>query len=200
LRNIYWKIADGKGEEERITAGENMQTPRSWSPKGDLCFTDWSPTTKNDLWILRLDENRRQEPFLITQFQEGEARFSPNGSWLAYVTNETGRREVYVLRYPETSKPWQISREGGDAPLWSHDGSELLYRNGDKMMGVDIKTEPSFIAGKPRLLFEGQFGPGDVASDGRFMMVQPLEPEQPATKIHLVLNWFKELKQKAPLP
>ena len=200
LRNIYWKIADGKGEEQRITEGENMQTPRSWSPKGELCFTDWSPTTKNDLWILRLDGNRRQEPFLSTQFQEGEAQFSPNGSWLAYVTNETGRREVYVLRYPETSKPWQISREGGDAPLWSHDGSELFYRNGDKMMAVDIKTEPGFIAGKPRLLFEGQFGPGDVASDGRFLMVQPLEPEQPATKIHLVLNWFEELKQKAPLP
>ena len=91
--------------------------------------------------------------------------------------------------------------EGGRAPRWAHNGRELFYRNGNKMMVVDIQTEPTFKAGTPRLLFEGQFGAWDVAPDGqRFLMVQSVEPELPPTKIHLILNWFEELKEKVPVP
>jgi serine/threonine protein kinase/Tol biopolymer transport system component len=204
LRNIYWKNADGMGEEEQLTTGENQQIPQSWSPEGELCFADWNPTTKQDLWILRLIGDRKQERFLNTQFQETEAQFSPDGHWLAYASNKTGRIEVYVQRYPETGKTWKISREGGEVPRWSHDGSELFYRNGDKMMVVTIQTEPTFWKSEPKTLFErlleGQFGPGVVAPDGRFLMIQPVEPEPSATKINLILNWFEELKERVPVP
>jgi hypothetical protein len=104
-----------------------------------------------------------------------------------------------VRPFPGPGGKWQISTEGGERCRWARNGREMFYRNGNKMMAVEIKTAPAFTAGKARLLFEGQFGAADVASDGRFLMVQPVEPEQPATKINLVLNWFEDLKQRVPV-
>ena len=198
FRNIFWKTADGTGDEERLTTGENAQIPTSWSPDGKwLAFYDKSPTTGNDIWMLRLDGERKQEPFLQTPFNESDAMFSPDGRWLAYQSDESGRSEVYVQPFPGPGGKWQISTEGGGAPRWARNGRELFYYYGNKMMAVDIKTEPTFTAGKPRLLFEGQFIANyDVSPDGqRFLMIQAVEPEQPATQINLVLNWFEELKR-----
>jgi Tol biopolymer transport system component len=148
---------------------------------------------------------RKPLPFLRTQFNEGGAAFSPDGRWLAHSSDESGRTEVYVQPFPGPGGKWQISTEGssgtaGSGPRWAGNGRELFYRIGNKMMVVDIKTEPAFTAGKPRLLFEGQFaGGGDVAPDGqRFLMIQAVEPEQPPTQINVVLNWFEELKRRVP--
>ena len=174
-----------------------------------MCIRDSS--TGYDLWVLRMSD-RKAQLFLRTSFTQGAPRFSPDGRWLAYVSNESGRYEVYAQPYPGPGGKWQISTEGGTEPVWNRNGRELFYRNGDKMMAVDISTQPSFAAGKPRMLFEGPYLPRtnfstlatmpnyDVSPDGqRFLMVKGSEQEAAApTQINVVLNWFEELKQKVP--
>ena len=131
------------------------------------------------------------------------ARLSPDGRWLAYQSNETGRREVYVQPFPGPGGKRQVSTLGGREPRWARNGQELFYREGNKMMVVGVTTTPIFTASNPRLLFEGRFIDGaktyDVAPDGqRFLVVRPSEQEITATQIHVVLNWFEELKRLVP--
>src|SRR3984893_12581049 len=205
--NLFWQPADGSGKAERLTTREYRDAPNSWSPDGQqLAFSEISPTTAMDIWVLRSD--RKAQPFLQTSFNEGAARFSPDGHWLAYVSDESGRYETYVQPYPGPGGKWQVSTEGGTEPVWNRSGRPLFYRGGDKMMVVDIATQPSFTVGKPRMLFEGQYLPTtgtspdyDVSPDGqRFLMLKPAEQAQAApTQINVVLNWFEELKQKVPV-
>ncbi len=179
----------------------------SWSPDGQLlAFVEVNPTTGYDIWVLRLSD-RKAQPFLRTPFNESVPRFSPDGRWLAYISNESGRYEIYVQPYPGPGGKWQISTEGGTEPIWNPNGRELFYRSGDKMMAVDIATQPSFTAGKPRVLFEGRYelSPAttpnyDVSPDGqRFLMLKPAEASEAApTQINVVLNWFEELKRRVP--
>jgi serine/threonine-protein kinase len=205
-RNLFWQLADGSGGLERLTTSGYTNVPMSWSPDGQvLAFTESSPTTGYDIWILRIVD-RKAQPFLRTPFNESAPRFSPDGRWLAYISDESGRWEIYVQPYPEPGGKWQISTEGGTEPAWNRNGRELFYRSGDKMMAVDISTQSGFVAGKPRMLFEGQyeqtpttFPNYDVSNDGqRFLMVKPTEQVSAPTQINVVLNWFEELKQKVP--
>ena len=213
--NLFWQLADGSGGLERLTTSEYTQGPMSWSRDGQLlAFHEVNPDTQRDIWVLRMGDPsagsgqvRKAQPFLRTRFDELAPRFSPDGRWLAYISDESGRVEVYVQPYPGPGGKWQISTEGGAEPAWNPNGRELFYRSGDKMMSVDIATQPGFAADKPRMLFEGRYEPPpfpianyDVAPDGqRFLMVKPSEQEQSAlTQINVVLNWFEELKQKVP--
>jgi hypothetical protein len=134
--------------------------------------------------------------------------FSPDGRWLAYMSNESGRDEVYVQPFSVTGLGGtkQISVDGGTEPVWAPDGRELFYRNGDKMMAVTIVTDPELSVGTPRLLFEKRFLPGpmwarrnyDVSPDGqRFLMIQR-EQDLVPTEIIVILNWFEELKRLVP--
>ena len=157
--NIFWQLADGSGGLERLTTSEYLQAPNSWSPDGQLlAFVEIDPATGYGHWVLRMSD-RKAQPFLRTPFNEGAPRFSPDGRWLAYVSDESGRYEVYVQPYPGPGGKWQISTDGGTEPAWNRNGRELFYRSGDKMMAVDIATQPSFAAGKPRMLFEGPYLP-----------------------------------------
>jgi Tol biopolymer transport system component len=205
--NIFWQLADGSGGLEHLVSSEYDNFPLSWSPDGQLlAFAEVNPTTGYDLWVLRLSD-RKAQPFLRTTFNESAAHFSPDGRWLAYISDESGRFEIYVQPYPGPGGKWQISTEGGTEPVWNPNGRELFYRSGGKMMAVDIATQPTFASGKPRMLFEGQYSPApgaannfDVSSDGqRFLMIKPNEAGEAApTQINVVLNWFEELKQKVP--
>jgi Tol biopolymer transport system component len=205
--NIFWQLADGSGGLERLTTSDDVQTPNSWSPDGKLlAFNEITPTTGIDVWVLQLSD-RKAQPILQTPFNESVPAFSPDGRWLAYISDESGRYEVYVQPYPGPGGKWQISTEGGTEPVWNTNGRELFYRSGDKMMAVDITTQPGFAAGKPRMLFEGQYQPTpvtfpnyDVAPDGqRFLMLKPVDQAQAApTQINVVLNWFEELKRRVP--
>jgi Tol biopolymer transport system component/tRNA A-37 threonylcarbamoyl transferase component Bud32 len=207
LSNLFWQLADGSGGLERLSNSESTQIPMSWSPDGQLlAFFEVNPITQRDIWVLRL-KDRKAQPFLRTPFDESVPRFSPDGRWLAYISNETGRFEIYVQPYPGPGGKWQISTEGGTEPVWNPNGRELFYRIGDKMMAVEITTQPGFAAGTPRMLFRGQYEPTpattpnyDVSPDGqRFLMLKPSEQAQAApTQINVVLNWFEELKQKVP--
>jgi hypothetical protein len=129
---------------------------------------------------------------------------SPNERWLAYVSDESGRYEVYVRSWPEGTSRMLISARGGTDPVWSSNGRELFYRNGEAMMAVPVETGVSFTAGTPELLFEGRFKLGvhgslsyDVSADGRFLMIERSR-EETTDRLHLVLNWFEELKRLAP--
>jgi eukaryotic-like serine/threonine-protein kinase len=200
--------ADGSGVAERLTTSEGFQLAASWSPNGKLLtFTEQSPSTGWDIWLLSLDGERKEQPFLQTPSNEGGAVFSPDGRWLAYQSDESGRDEVYVRPFPGSGGKWQISSEGGAEPVWARSGRELFYRNGDKMMAVVIETTPAFAAAKPTQLFEGHYEMGnynflqnyDVSPDGkRFLMVKAGEQAASAVQINVVLNWFEELKQKVP--
>jgi eukaryotic-like serine/threonine-protein kinase len=220
--NLFWQLADGSGGLERLTTSEYRDAPVSWSPDGQLlAFIEVNSTTGIDIWVLRLGDPsagslrdsgqagqvRKAQPFLRTPFNESVPRFSPDGRWLLYISDESGRYEVYVKPYPGPGGKWQISTEGGTEPAWNPNGRELFYRSGDKMMAADVTTQPNFSAGKPRMLFEGQYQPTplttpnyDVSLDGqRFLMLKPSEQAQAApTQINVVLNWFEELKQKVP--
>jgi serine/threonine-protein kinase len=201
--NIFWQLADGSGGLERLTTG----VPMSWSPDGQLlAFVDFTPTTGADIWVLRLGD-RKAQLFLQTPFNEGVPQFSPDGRWIAYISDKSGRNEIYVQPYPGTGGLWQISTEGGAEPVWNRNGRELFYRIGDKMMAVDITTQPSFSIGKSRMLFEGRYLPGAlklpnyaVSPDGqRFLMLKPVEQDQATpTQINIVQNWFEELKRRVP--
>ena len=152
-------------------------------------------------------QSRKAQPFLRTPLNESVPRFSPDGRWLAYVSNESGRPEIFVQPYPGPGGKWQISTESGTEPAWNRNGRELFYRSGNKMMAVVITTEPTLSAGKPRMLFEGRYLRSDfpqtgmaydVSPDGqRFLMVKP--GEEVNNQINVVQNWFEELKRKVPV-
>jgi hypothetical protein len=175
------------------------------------------PTKEAEFWILHVGNpsapsdqvDRAQRMPIQMRGTEGAPHLSPDGRWLAYASDESGRRQIYVQPYPGPGGKWQISTDGGNEPQWSRNGKELFYRSGNKMMAVDIATQTGFAAAKPRQLFEGRYmvtstgwaRPNyDVSPDGqRFLMLKPVEPEQaPVTQINVVLNWSEELKRLAP--
>jgi eukaryotic-like serine/threonine-protein kinase len=160
---------------------------------------------EGDIWVLPLRGERKPRPFLQTQFKEAGAVFSPDGHWLAYTSNESGRFEVYVQPFPGPGGKWQISTAGGDQPVWARNGRELFYREGNKMMAVEVTTRPSFSTGTPTSLFAGQYvhrsslrpADYDISPDGgRFLMVQASPQGPSANQINVVLNWFEELKAR----
>jgi len=200
-RNLFWQLADGSGGTERLVTSDRSQVAGSWSPDGQtLAFEQINPGTGYDLFVYRLGD-RKVETFLQTRFNEIAPRFSPDGRWLAYASDESGRNEVYVQPYPGPGGKWQVSTEGGTEPVWARNG-ELFYRNGDKMMAVATNTKGNFSADTPKLLFEGHYAtyntmPAyDVTPDGqRFLLAKTAE--QGPREISVVLNWTEELKQKA---
>ena len=202
--NLFWQAVDGGDEAERLTESENFQFPQSWSADGRvLAFVELHPPNAGDLWFFLAGE-RRTEPFLTTPFDETLARFSPDGRWIAYVSNESGRYEVWLQAYPRGGRKWQISTDGGTEPVWGPDGREIFYRNGDQMMVVSVASGSGLTVSKPRLLFKGSYvqfpsqnvlGSYDISPDGKsFVMIRSDQP--PVTQINVVLNWFEELKSR----
>jgi len=202
-RNVFWRVADGSGVEAQLTTGEGNHVPTSWSPDGNvLLFSDG----KGDLWFQSIAD-RSPRPFVRTRFLETDAQFSPDGRWVVYVSEESGRAEIYVQPYPGAGAKSQISTDGGTEPTWNPNGRELFYRNGKQLMAVEVTTQGTFAAGRPTRLFTGDYeqasGPVhnyDVSRDGRrFLMVQSLaETDAKPAHINIVLNWFDELKRLVP--
>ncbi|MHC4628141.1 MAG: protein kinase domain-containing protein, partial [Planctomycetota bacterium] len=206
--SIFWKPVDGSGDAELLYSNPYISAPSSWSPNGKrLAFWSGSrPTTRHDVWILPLEGSREPECIAGTEFNEAGPAFSPDGRYIAYVSDKDARLQIYVQPYP--GKDWvrQISDDFGEEPIFSPNGDELFYRNGDKWMVVSISTEPEFTAGTPRVLFEGPFHnvPNisyDVAPDGqRFLVLQPEHDDSDVRELHVVTNWFEEVKRLVPLP
>ena len=214
--NIFWKPADGSGPAERLATSDSLQYPAAWSPDGQtLAFVESRPETGLDIWVLPFSGDRRPSAIIQTRFSEAYADFSPDGQWLAYASNESGRNEVYVQPYPGPGPRQQVSTDGGTAPAWSRDGRELFYtttqtRGGQatftKMMAVSVGLRSTFTAGAPRVLFQDNYGASavvrgyDVTADGRrFLMVQQKKrPPVSASEMILVQNFLEELKARVP--
>ena len=210
--DIYWTLSDGSGSEERLVSSGHLKVPFSWSPDGRvLAFADFDPVgfgpsaSSSDIWWLSLDEPGKPHPFLQTKFADAAPAFSPDGRWLAYVSDESGRNEIYVSAFPGPGGKWQISTEGGNEPVWPRKSRELFYRQGNAIMAVDVNTAPTFSAGQPRRLFDRKdyvksnsfFANYDVTPDGqRFIMIKTVHDAAQPTQISVVLNWFEELKRR----
>src|SRR5262249_17781862 len=156
---------------------KNIQIPLSWSPDGQLLlFREISARTSDDIWVLSQTGDRKATPWLQTDFVEDDARFSPNGHWVAYVSDQTGQSEVWVRPFQGPGSPIRVSSSGGFDPVWSRDGKELFYEMDGKLMSVEVTAQGSDLNVKqPRALFKGGFMPGrggyDVSPDGRFLMI-----------------------------
>ncbi len=197
--NLFWQPADGSGPAERLTTSANWQRTQAWSPDGKtLVFQEYGATAR-EVWIQRVDGDRKPRPFLNGPFNEYQARLSPNGRWLAYVSDESRRDEVYVTAFPGSRGRWRISADGGNRPVWARSGQELFYWSADRMMAVAVTTDATFGASKPRLLFEATALPDDgpsydVTPEGEFLTIGPGESDTPPSQINVVLNWLQEVR------
>jgi serine/threonine protein kinase/Tol biopolymer transport system component len=207
--NIFWRPADGSGPAEQITKSENSLWPHSWSRDGQiLAFAEVKTDGNIDLGLLSLEGEPTIRPLLTSpSTSEDNPVISPDGRWIAYTSDETGRNEVYIQSFPNLGGKWPVSTEGGEQPFWSPNGRELFYHNGEAMMAVTIEAKPSLTPGKSTKMFEGPYVFGrsrnyDVSPDGqRFLMIK--EGEEKAgtsarTELILVENWFEELKRLVP--
>ncbi len=213
--NIAWMPADGSRPEKQLLANTHLNTPLSWSPDGHmLVYADVDLAQEGaadfgyiDISWLSLDEPDKRHPFLATKSVEGGAEFSPDGRWLAYVSNESGQNEIYVRPFPGPGEKMQISTDGGAEPVWPRNAHQLFFRNGDGMFAVDVKLTPTFSAGPPHRLFEGAYDKGywgvfrmyDVTADGRrFLMQKGVGDTSKSAPINIVVNWFEELRRRVP--
>jgi serine/threonine-protein kinase len=202
--NLYRRSADGTGQPELLLETPLDNEARSVSPDGNtLMYSSSTHETGYDLWLLALDGESEPEPWLATPFNEDFGAFSPDGNWVAYKSDETGTNQVYVNRFPDGGRKLQISVEGGSRPRWSRDGNEIYFRNGTKVMAVEVTLGDRLTAGRPRELFSGAYMARnsrmdyDVAADGRFVMVKTPDEDR-AREINVVLNWFQELESLVP--
>ena len=206
-RVLYWKQADGSGGQEELTRSANRLAGGSWSPDGKVfAFVETSPVSGDDIWVLNVHEDRKPRVVVSVPGDQLEPQFSRDGRWLAYTSSESGRNEVYVQPFPGPGPRVQVSNAGGSHSQWGRNNGELFFLEGESMMAVDVSTRGDFISGAPRRLFQADstcFAGGTcygVAPDGRFLMIQPIEPERPVTQINVVLNWYEELKGRLAAP
>ncbi len=207
--NLYVKSANGAGVEEVVVDSPNAKQTQDWSRDGRwLLYYEQDPKTGRDLWAL--DMTRRNDPpraVANTPAQEVLAQLSPDGRWMAYQTNESGRFEVVVQPFPDAvGSKWQVSTAGGVAPRWRADGKELYFLAPDaKLMAVSVTaTGASFESGTPVALFPTRVIDGgtvatsrpqyDVARDGRFLINQPVA-DAAAAPITLILNWTPPIEK-----
>ncbi len=213
---IERKAVDGLQRAALVAADETRHlTPVSASPDGRTLAVEHSDDFfAFDIAVVSLEGDGDVRPIIASpEFRETSPLFSPDGRWLAYVSDETGQNEVYVQPYPGLDRRWLVSKGGGVEPMWSRTGTELFYRTGleaSVMMAVPVNTEAGFEAGEPEELFSGTYiseGVGahptyDVSPDGqRFLMIKPTVPDEfsfDLDKIDVTLNWFEELERLVP--
>jgi len=154
----------------------------------------FNPTSGADIYTTSVD-NPKPQLFVGTPAEETLPSFSPDGHWIAYQSNQSGRPEVYVQSYPSPGGRTKVSNGGGTQPLWQKSGTEIVYRLGRALMAVDVGTTPDFHAGTPVKLFDSPNLLYDVMPDGRFLM-RTISPLPPVTELEVVVNWFQELRKK----
>jgi hypothetical protein len=194
--------ADGSERTPRVLSTQIYLTPRVWSTTGELIAT----RIKNrvDIVALPVAGTDGIRDVVASESAESQPALSPNGRWLAYVSDRSGQNEIWVQRYPEGA-PVRVSSGGGGEPLWSVDGRELFYRQADAVMAIAVETDAEFSYAAPKTLFSGPYSRRvslgrdyDVASDGRFLMILQEDETRPVTPASIVVvqNFGEELKQR----
>jgi serine/threonine protein kinase len=209
LGNLYQKFTNGAKNEELLLKSAEMKFPTSWSGNGRfLLYAVQTAKAKTEIWILPMEGSKKEPmPFQVTEFSEIFARFSPDGHWIAYSSDESGRFEVYVREFllgsdgkPVPTGKHQISSGGGQIPQWREDGKELFYISVDRrsMMSAGIATKPAFEASPPKMLFPlpaALGAPPAVSADGkRFLVPVPVAQSGPQ-QFTIVQNWQAGLKK-----
>lgn len=225
LRDGTWslssKAANGTGPVKSLYTSKNFLVASTWSADGrSLIFMETGDLENADIWALSLDGEPSARPLMAESYSEYDPAISPNGRWIAYSSDESGRIEVYVRPFPNVDDgKWLISTRGGESPIWAPDGRQLYFdAHPDQMMVVTIETEPTFAAGNPELLFRSNYvlashsspdaSPYDISPDGqRFLMIKEERPAQdsnevvetpPITELIVVDNWDEVLKRLTP--
>jgi len=203
--NLYQKVATGAGNEEPVLKSSVPKIPFDWSRDGKfIIYGVVDPKTSWDLWVIPVADTSKATPFLQSEADELQAQFSPDGRWVAYISNESGRSEVYVRPFPAAAGKWQVSSDGGTQPRWRDDGKEMFYLASDhKLMSVEVTANGStFDHRSPTALFSTRVSgidtPGDyyaVTADGKRFILNNLIAEAAYTPITVVLNWDSELKR-----
>jgi eukaryotic-like serine/threonine-protein kinase len=192
-RGLYRIAADGSSAPQMIR--ETKISSHITSVAGDYAAVMVNdPATSADLWVLSLGNQPEMRPFKQTPAAERQGSLSPDGHWMAYASNESGRQEIYVEPVPGPGGRWQISTAGGEQPRWVRNGKEIVYRNGTKMMSAAVQIQPTFSAAKPVELFDRKFDRGgsvggyDVTPDGQTFVMTRAEQANP-TEIRVVVGW-----------
>jgi serine/threonine-protein kinase len=209
--DICWRKADGTGEAEKLASSPGLALLSGcWSIDGKklLLSSVKAPVVHEDIVALSM-EGKQIKPLLQGKYNQQLPRISPDGRWMAYTSNETGKNEVYVRPFPDVNKrKWPVSTGGGILPLWSPDGGELFYYSGNAVMAVPVETKPDFKPGKQRVLFRGSYYRPwtgseiiywDIDPKGkRFLIVKDAKKavDEAPRKINIVVNWFEELKRR----
>jgi eukaryotic-like serine/threonine-protein kinase len=212
---MSWIRADGVGKPQMLTQSSNAQWPWSFTPDGKyLAFQERSIPTGWDLWTIPVENDGvglhagKPEKFLVTQSNEKQPSFSPDGRWLAYSSDDTGTNQVYVRSFPDNGGRWQVLEGGGQQPAWSHTGYDLFFRNEDNqiMSAAYVATGESFVRQTPKLWSESRLeaedrnGIYDLARDGkRIVALMPAEEHQTRTHFVFVENFFDDLRRRVPL-
>ena len=200
--DIFFQQADGSGEAKVLLATPRDESVSDWSQDGKYLLYDLvDPGNARDLWYLERSEEGNgwtPHPFLQTRFSERTARFSPDGAFVAYLSDQSGRNEVYVRPFPEGERQWLVSSGGGNHPRWSPDGKELFYVERGGLVAVEIAFTPNFSLGSAKRLFDypGSI-PYDVSADGQqFVLIAPAAEgaEAPEPLIRIVQNWYEEFR------
>ncbi|HEV8700940.1 MAG TPA: protein kinase [Candidatus Polarisedimenticolia bacterium] len=202
--NLYIKSYAGSGIEESLLEDDRDKILTDWSSDGRyvLYETRGDPKTQSDVWALPLSGDRKPIPVLQTPFRELEAVFSPDGRWIAYTSDESGRGEVYVTSFPGPGRKWQVSTSGGVLPRWSGTGREVFFDGpGERIMAAAVSVRgDTFEVGGTQQLFEIRSQrPGnvfDVTPDGQRFLVNTATQAQNSVPMTLVVNWPAELKKK----
>jgi len=213
LPNLYAKPASGGTNEELLLKTDKVKVPTDWSTDGKfILYREINDKGKFDLWVLPLEGDKTPKPFLQDDFDKGGGKFSPDGKWIAYSSDEAGPYQVYVRPFPGPGGQYQVSAAGGSNPRWRHDGKELFYLAPEgKVMAVEVKTGSTFETGAAKPLFDahvrgwlgaGGAGPGlsardnyAVSSDGQRFLLNSLAEGSAPSPLTVVLNWTADLKK-----
>ena len=193
--NLYITSLANPAEARRLLPGDNRRYAGSWSRDGSyLTYVEIDPRTNGDIWVLRMDTSAAPAPAVQTEFREYQPRFSLDGKWLAYTSNQSGRAEVYVQGFPTAGRPQRISIDGGRSPVWSHDGRELYFQHGQTLMVVPVSAagfgEARRLFDVPRMAQGDDNGtPYDISPDGKHFAVG-VDSLWAPRQLNVVVNWL----------